>query len=107
MGEGGSGGGGTANVKKGITRIRVIRGEVMQTLKVLRERIQALETEKAGLMVEVEKLRKAAEARALELEAEVGQMREEAKSLKALLGNGEKPTVQVQVPNAPVKPNVA
>jgi transcription initiation factor IIE alpha subunit len=55
MGEGGSVGGWTANVKKGTTRIRVIRGEVMQTLKTLRERIQALETEKAGLMVEVEK----------------------------------------------------
>jgi hypothetical protein len=44
----------------------------MQTLKALRERIQALETEKVGLMVEVEKLRKAAEARASALEAEVG-----------------------------------
>jgi septal ring factor EnvC (AmiA/AmiB activator) len=99
--------GSTANVKKGITRIRVIRGEVMQTLKALRERIQALETEKASLIVEVEKLRKAAETRALTLETEVGQMREEVKSLKELLGAaGEKPVV-VQVPSAPVKPNIA
>jgi uncharacterized Zn finger protein (UPF0148 family) len=94
--------GATANVKKGISRIRVIRGEVMQTLKVLREKIQALETEKATLIVEVEKLRKAAETRALTLETEVGQMREELKSLKDLLA--EK-SGQVQVPQPSVKPS--
>jgi uncharacterized Zn finger protein (UPF0148 family) len=93
--------GSTANVKKGISRIRVIRIEVMQTLKALREKIQALETEKATLIVEVEKLRKAAETRALTLESEVGQMRDEVKTLKDLLA--EKPG-QVQVPQPPEKP---
>ncbi len=57
----------------------------MQTLKELREKIQALETERARLMVEVESLRKAAETRVVTLEGEVGQLREEAKSLRDLL----------------------
>jgi uncharacterized coiled-coil DUF342 family protein len=48
----------TANVKNEVARIRGIREEFMQTLKALREKIQALETERAGLMGEIVKLRK-------------------------------------------------
>ena len=44
-------------------------------------------------MVEVESLRKAAESRVTTLEGEVGQMREEAKSLRELLGNSSKEIV--------------
>ena len=65
----------------------------MQTLKDLRAKIQALETERARLMVEVESLRKAAESRVITLEGEVVQMREEAKSLRELLGNSSKEIV--------------
>jgi len=57
----------------------------MHTLKELREKIAALETEKTKLISEVDDLRKAAEARMTNLESEVGQMRLEAKSLKELL----------------------
>jgi hypothetical protein len=74
----------------------------MQTLKALRERIQALETEKTALMVEVERLRKTAEARVVSLEAEVGQIREEAKSLKELLAEKQ---AQVAVPLPSAKPS--
>ena len=77
----------------------------MQTLKALRERIQALEKEKATLMGEVEKLRKAAETRTLTLEAEVDQMREEAKGLKDLLGPISEKSASIQAPQAPTKPN--
>jgi uncharacterized coiled-coil DUF342 family protein len=82
----------TANVKNAAERIRGVRDKFMATLKALREKIQALETERAALLVEVEKLRKAAELRATALEGEVSQMREEVKSLKELLGTsaGEK-----------------
>jgi hypothetical protein len=62
----------------------------MQTLKDLREKIQALETERAKLLGEIEGLRKAAESRAAALEGEVNQMREEAKSLRDLVGSASK-----------------
>lgn len=93
----------TANVKNAAERIRSVRDEFMATLKALREKIQALETERAGLMVEVEKLRKAAELRASALEGEVNQMREEVKGLKELLGT---PAVEKQAA-APVQKPVS
>jgi predicted nucleic acid-binding Zn-ribbon protein len=64
----------------------------MQTLKTLREKIRTLETERAGLMVEIEKLKKVAESRADTLENEVNQLREEIKSLRELLGGSEEET---------------
>jgi hypothetical protein len=76
-----------ANVKNEVERIKGVREELMQSLKSLREKIQALETEKKSLMGEVEGLRKAAESRVTTLEGEVSQIREETKSLKELLGN--------------------
>jgi hypothetical protein len=97
--------GAMANVKNETARIRAIRGEFMQTLKALRERIQALEKEKADLMGEVEKLRKAAETRTLMLETEVDQMREEAKGLRDLLGPIGEKSAPIQAPQAPTKPN--
>ena len=63
----------------------------MQTLKILRERIKTLETERANLMIEIDKLRKVAESKATALESEVGMLREEAKSLRELLGYTEQP----------------
>jgi SMC interacting uncharacterized protein involved in chromosome segregation len=64
----------------------------MQTLKTLREKIRTLETERAGLIVEIEKLKKVAESRADALKNEVNQLREEIKSLRELLGDSEEET---------------
>ncbi len=74
------------NIKNMVEKIKSIRGEFMQTLKSLREKIKTLETERADLMMEIEKLRKAAESRVVALESEVSMLREEVKSLRELLG---------------------
>jgi len=79
----------TTSIKNMVERIRGIRGELMQTLKNLREKIKTLETERSNLMIEIEKLRKVAESRAVALESEVGMLREEVKSLRELLGYSE------------------
>jgi predicted nucleic acid-binding Zn-ribbon protein len=60
-------------------------GELMQTLRVLREKIAKLESEKANLLAELEELREKAETKATSLEEEVAQLREEAESLKEML----------------------
>ncbi|MEM3617133.1 MAG: hypothetical protein QXJ31_04395 [Candidatus Bathyarchaeia archaeon] len=79
----------TVSIKNMVERIKVIKGELMQTLKNLREKIKTLETERANLMVEIEKLKKAAESRVSALESEVNMLREEVKSLRDLLGYTE------------------
>jgi predicted nucleic acid-binding Zn-ribbon protein len=82
----------TANVKELVERIKGIREGFMQTLSNLREKIKTWETERAGLMTEIEKLKKVAESRANALEDEVTQLREEIKNLKELLGDSEEET---------------
>ena len=79
----------TTNVKNVVERIRGIKGELMQTLVSLREKINTLETERASLMVEIESLRKVAESKVDALESEVSMLRSEAKSLRDLLGYKE------------------
>jgi septal ring factor EnvC (AmiA/AmiB activator) len=79
----------TTNVKNAVEKIKGIREGFMQTLKTLREKIRNLETERASLMVEIVKLKKAAESRANALENEVNQLREEVKSLRELLDSNE------------------
>jgi hypothetical protein len=79
----------TANIKNMVGRIKGIKGELMQTLMNLREKINTLETERGSLMVEIENLRKVAESRVDALENEVSMLRSEAKSLRALLGYKE------------------
>jgi septal ring factor EnvC (AmiA/AmiB activator) len=79
----------TISVKNAVEKIKVIREGLMQTLKTLREKIKTLETERAGLMVEIEELKKLAESRADALEDEINQLREEIRSLKELLGSAE------------------
>jgi predicted nucleic acid-binding Zn-ribbon protein len=79
----------TVSIKNMVERIKVIKGELMQTLKNLREKIKTLETERANLMIEIEKLRKVAESRVNALESEVNILREEVKSLRDLLGYAE------------------
>jgi regulator of replication initiation timing len=75
----------TTNVKNVVEKIKGIREGLMQTLKTLREKIRTLETERAGLMVEIEKLKKVAESRADALENEVNQLREEIKKWDDLM----------------------
>jgi hypothetical protein len=65
----------------------------MQTLVELKAKIQSLETERSQLISDIENLRKTAEFRVMRLEGEVNQMREEAKTLRELLGNTSKATV--------------
>ena len=76
----------TANIKNMVERIKGIKGELMLTLKNLHEKIKTLETERANLMLEIDKLRELAESRASALESEVAMLREEVKSLRDLLG---------------------
>ena len=61
----------------------------MQTLMNLREKIKTLETERANLMIEIEKLKKNAESKVSALESEVSMLREEMESLRELLGYTE------------------
>ncbi|MDH7477225.1 MAG: hypothetical protein QHH17_02455 [Candidatus Bathyarchaeota archaeon] len=77
------------SIKNMVERIKGIKGELMQTLKNLREKIKTLETERANLMIEIEKLKKVAESRVNALESEVNMLREEVKSLRDLLGYPE------------------
>jgi len=79
----------TISIKNMIGRIKSIKGELMQTLKNLREKIKTLETERANLMIEIDKLKKVAESRVNALESEVNMLREEVKSLRDLLGYAE------------------
>jgi ribosomal protein L37AE/L43A len=82
-------GGERVSIKSMVERIKGIKGELMQTLKNLREKIKTLETERANLMIEIEKLKKIAESRVNALESEVNMLREEVKSLRDLLGYPE------------------
>lgn len=78
-----------ASIKNMVVRIRGIQGELMQTLRDLREKIKTLETERSGLMIEIDKLRSVAESRVEALENEVSTLRDEVKSLRELLGYAE------------------
>jgi len=82
----------TVSIKNMVERIKSIKGELMQTLKNLREKIKTLETERANLMIEIEKLKKMAESKVSALESEVSMLRDEVKSLRDLLGYTEEKT---------------
>jgi len=78
---------------KGVAeKIKGIEGEFTNTLKNLREKLKTLETERANLLLEIDGLKKMADAKANALESEIGMLREEVKSLKQLLGVGEMDT---------------
>ena len=57
----------------------------METLTNLRKRIETLQKEKVGLLVEMEGLKEKGEAKARELENEVTILRREVKGLEKLL----------------------
>ena len=64
----------------------------MELLGNLREKIETLEKEKAGLLAEIESLKEKGEAKAHELENEVTMLRKEVKTLEKLLNVKEKST---------------
>jgi hypothetical protein len=61
----------------------------MSSLKSTIDKIKNLEIEKRDLLIEIEGLKKMADARANTLENEVGLLRDEVKSLKILIGPTE------------------
>ena len=68
----------------------------MSSLKTTIEKIKTLEAEKKNLLVEIEGLKKMADAKAVALESEVGALRDEVKSLKVLM-NGSEPNAQNKI----------
>ncbi len=63
----------------------------MGSLKETMEKIKNLEAEKKNLLDEIDGLKRMAEAKALTLETEVASLREDAKSLKILMAQGQEP----------------
>jgi hypothetical protein len=61
----------------------------MSSLKNTIDKIKNLEAEKKSLLVEMEGLKKMADAKAVALENEVGALRDEVKSLKILMNGTE------------------
>ena len=61
----------------------------MSSLKSTIERIRALETERRNLMLEIEELKRMADAKAKALESEITMLRDEVKSLRILLSGEE------------------
>jgi hypothetical protein len=58
----------------------------MNNLKDLVDRIKSLESERRNLLLEIEELKKMADAKAKALESEISMLREEVNSLRVLLG---------------------
>jgi uncharacterized protein (UPF0212 family) len=76
-------------IKGIIKEIKGIEKGLVQTSISLREKIAKLESEKADLLEEIEKLRKVGEEKASALEEEVATLRKEVESLRTLLGDIE------------------
>jgi len=72
-----------------IAKIKEMRERLTQTMKTLREKTKMMETERASLLVEIEKLKRVAESQDNALETEVNRLREELKSLRELLGSSK------------------
>ncbi len=61
----------------------------MSTLKTTIDKIKTLETEKTSLLLEIEELKKMADAKANALENEVGVLRDEVRTLRIVIGQPE------------------
>lgn len=61
----------------------------MSNFKATVERIKALENERRNLLIEIEELKRMADAKAKALESEISMLRDEVKSLRVLLGGEE------------------
>ncbi len=77
------------NLNQIVRKVKEILEGLEKTLANLRDRINLLETDRAGLLVEIERLKNAAESRAEVLETEIGQLRQEVNTLKDILGTAE------------------
>jgi uncharacterized coiled-coil DUF342 family protein len=64
----------------------------MSSLQKTVEKIKTLEAEKKELLLQIDELKKMADAKATALETEVASLREEANTLKILMGQ-EQPSV--------------
>jgi uncharacterized protein (UPF0335 family) len=60
-------------------------GGLVSSFKNTIERIKALETERRNLLLEIEELKRMADAKAKALESEINMLRDEVKSLRNLL----------------------
>jgi hypothetical protein len=58
----------------------------MSSIKNTVEQIRALEAERGNLLLEIEELKKMADAKAKALESEISMLRDEVKELRLLLG---------------------
>jgi hypothetical protein len=58
----------------------------MTSIKNTVEQIRALEAERGNLLLEIEELKKMADAKAKALESEISMLRDEVKELRLLLG---------------------
>jgi hypothetical protein len=65
---------------------------IMSSFKSTIERIRALETERRNLILEIEELKRMADAKAKALEGEINMLRDEVKSLRILLSGEETET---------------
>ena len=63
--------------------------ENMSNFKSTIERIRALESERKNLLLEIEELKRMADAKAKALESEINMLRDEVKSLRVLLSGEE------------------
>jgi hypothetical protein len=64
-----------------------LRGKItMSSIKNTVEQIRALEAERGNLLLEIEELKKMADAKAKALESEISMLRDEVKELRLLLG---------------------
>jgi len=61
----------------------------MSNFKSTIERIKALESERKNLILEIEELKRMADAKAKALESEINMLRDEVKSLRVLLSGEE------------------
>jgi uncharacterized protein (UPF0335 family) len=61
----------------------------MSSFKSTIERIRALETERKNLLLEIEELKRMADAKAKALESEINMLRDDVKSLRLLLSGEE------------------
>jgi hypothetical protein len=63
----------------------VLDGALVSSFKNTIERIRALEAERGNLLLEIEELKRMADAKAKALESEINMLRDEVKSLRDLL----------------------
>ena len=61
----------------------------MSDIKNTVEQIRSLETERENLLLEIEELKKMADAKAKALESEINMLRDEVKELRLLLSGGD------------------